>query len=665
MSEQDRRAAPDAVEDTNQRAIVTVLLIGGLLLVVLTQQVLGPLTGLRRALATGLLALGLASFALAVISMAHLGLRSRLAAAAGRAAAFFGLRGGQLLLLLYGPCFALLAGLAAGESLQALNFWIAIIAYLLALGASLAGAFRAGPETAGGLDRWDLLALLAFCGLALFLRLIDLEHLPTTLSGDEGSVGLQAVSFIQGKANNPFTVGWFSFPSLFYAVQGGGIRLLGQTAAGVRFMSVLAGALSVGGLYWLARITFGRLVAIMAALVLATWHYHIHFSRLAVNNIWDGFFAVLTLAGLAYGWKYGRRLGFIVAGLALGLGQYFYVSFRAMPLLLLLWAILALVFQRKRLRLLLPDLLLGALVALVVTLPLQLYFAGHVDEFLAPMRRVTVFDGWLAQMAEVEGRSQLWILARQMAYAAAGITHLPLRHWYNPGAPLLLAGPAGLFLLGLLWLLLRPRLLHLLVLLPIAAVVILGGFSQDAPASQRYVLAAPLIAIVVALPLAEAARWLWLAWPRFRPAIALALVLALAWLAWSNVHYYFYEVYDEYVLGGGNTEVATAIARYLQEQEPPVRVYFFGLPRMGYYSLATVAYLAPQVTAEDVIEPLQGAPDWQLEEPTIFLFLPEREAEMAYVEDRYPGGVTGAVDDGQGVPLFLLYAVTMAAPAGQ
>lgn len=665
MSGHQHRPSPVTSQESSRRTVITVLLVGGILLVLLAQQSGAALIGWQRALATSLLLAGLASFALAVYFSTRPGLPAHWLAVTSRFESFLGVSSGQLLLLLFSPCFALLAGLAAGESLQARNPFTSFAAYLLALGTVLAGAFRPVRGRPDRLDKRDLLIICALSAIALVLRLWNLDRLPPTLSGDEGSVGLQAVSFIQGQANNPFTVGWFSFPSLFFSVQGAGIRLLGQTSAGLRLMSALAGALTVIGLYWLARTIFGRLAALLAGLVLATLHYHIHFSRLGVNNIWDGFFAVLALAGVAYGWKYGRRLGFLVAGLALGLGQYFYVSMRVVPLLLLLWAALACLSDRKRFRRRLPDLILLAAVAFVVALPLQLYFATHPDEFLAPMRRVTVFSGWLEQMAAIEGQPQVLILFQQVTRAAAGITHLPLRHWYNPGSPLLLAGSAGLFLLGLLWLLLRSRLLHWLVLLPIAAVIVLGGLSQDAPASQRYVLATPLIALVVALPLAVTTRWLWQAWPRHRIVVAAALILGLSWLAWSNVHYYFFEVFDTYVLGGRNTETATAIAHYLDELDPTPVVYFFGQPRMGYDSLATIPYLAPQVTAEDVAQPLQAPPDWSLSGTTVFLFLPERGDELAAIRSSYPDGLTRQVNDDQGAPLFLAYEVAAPPLVGQ
>ena len=126
-------------------------------------------------------------------------------------------------------------------------------------------------------------------------------------------------------------------------------------------------------------------------------------------------------------------------------------------------------------------------------------------------------------------------------------------------------------------------------------------------------------------------------------------------IAASNLRYYFFDVYDHYVLGGFNTEVATAVAHYLDEQGPEGEAYFFGFPRMGYYSLSTIPYLAPNVKANDILEPLTTNPDWRLSNLTTFIFLPEREGESQFVEEAYPGGVKRHFRNQDGTLLFIAY----------
>ena len=76
-------------------------------------------------------------------------------------------------------------------------------------------------------------------------------------------------------------------------------------------------------------------------------------------------------------------------------GQYFYVSIRPLPILFLIWAAGALVAQRALFRQRFHGLVLAALIALVIFLPLGLYFVNKPDEFQAPMNRVTIFGPWL------------------------------------------------------------------------------------------------------------------------------------------------------------------------------------------------------------------------------------------------------------------------------
>ena len=399
----------------------------------------------------------------------------------------------QMVWLLLALPYAWLTRQAAGNGLLAHSATVAIIAWLVAIGLAVAGSVdrtrqegatqAAGDESTGRwhLDRWDVAISLIIFALALGLRAWQMSQFPSTYSGDEGSSGLFAVELLDGKANNLFSLGWFSFPALYFTVQSAAITLVGQTVEAVRLTSAVAGALTVVAIYWLGRAMFDRTTAVLAALYLAASHYHVHMSRIALNNVWDGLFGTLAILGLWYGWKTGRRAGFILCGLALGLGQYFYVSIRPLPILFLLWAAAALVAQRAQFRERFHGLVLAALIALVVFLPLALYFVDHPDEFQAPMNRVTILGS--SPEAEIArgGRPTAEIVLDNAVNGLLGFTHEPLRLLYNPGSPLLLAGAALLFLLGILWALLNFDLRYLLLFLPLLAVVASNAVSQDAP----------------------------------------------------------------------------------------------------------------------------------------------------------------------------------------
>jgi 4-amino-4-deoxy-L-arabinose transferase-like glycosyltransferase len=100
---------------------------------------------------------------------------------------------------------------------------------------------------------------------------------------------------LSGQVRNPFVMGYMSMPTFFYWPLSWSLRLVGNTMAGLRFPAALVGTATVPLLYFLARDLWGRRLALLSALFLAAYDYHIHYSRLGANNIWDPFFVLLAL----------------------------------------------------------------------------------------------------------------------------------------------------------------------------------------------------------------------------------------------------------------------------------------------------------------------------------------------------------------------------------
>ena len=635
------------------------LLLGGSLLVLMGLTIRTGLPPTERNWLWGIMGLGGLAFVAAGQLVNQRRLPPGLMRLARWASRFLEVSGGQLVLLALAPVFVLLAYLAAGDLLQARHGLIATTSWLLAVALAVGGSWALGKRELPQIGWHEMIFTAVLLAVAFALRGTNLAGMPNTLSGDEAASGLVALLFRNGEANNLFTFGWFSFPSLYFVIQSVGLRVWGQTTEGLRVSSAVGGALAVVAVYWLARVMFDRLTAVFASIYLAASHYHIHISRNGLNNVWDSLFGALAIMGLWHGWKTGRRSSFILAGVALGLGQYFYVSIRVLPLLFLVWAGVAFWQDRETFRKRLPGLMLTAFIALIVILPFAIQVARHWDNFMAPLSRVSVFSGdWLPQAMAQNEQTAVQVITGQMLTTALGFTHQPLRLLYNPGSALLLGGAAALFLMGIFWAVMHFDLKYLLITLPLLAVIISGGFSHNPPASQRFIMAMPLVAIMVVLPLRLAGDWLAQLWPRARNLLVIGLSLVLAVIIWTDLHYYFFEVYDTYVLGGGNTEVATQVAYYLRDHEiPEQKVYFFGFPRMGYFSLATIQFLAPRMDGEDVIEPLSAPPDWGLEGPTLFLFLPERLPELDWVRMRYPDGRYREFFSDKGTMLFAAYEV--------
>jgi len=588
-----------------------------------------------------------------------------LAAASWRTQALAMYLAGSLLLLALAPLLSVAAWVAAGDGPLMKSAWLAAGTWLLGILCVFAANWdRKSRLEFSAVSRPDLLIACLVFVAALLLRGLLIGQIPWLLTGDESSAGLSAVEFVRGVRNNLFGVGWYSFPSLYFFVQSLSIRVLGQTAQALRITSALAGALTVFALYYFARETLGRGVALIAASYLAASHFHIHFSRIGLNNVWDGLFIVGFSAFLWHAWDFGnessvgRRFSFVMAGVVLGLAQYFYTSTRVLFPMLFAWLIVAALRERKAVFQRLPGLAAMLLAAAVTFLPLALYFNRHQEEFFAPFKRVAVLGPWLQDEISRTGLPAWRIMAEQFRISALAFTHVEIRMWYQPGTPMLLPAGAALFILGLV--LLMSNLLDLrrlwLALWLLSAVTI-GALSHGSPAAQRLTVAVPAVAIVLALPLAEAYRWLVHLWPAraaiLRAAVGVALAVVVVW----DLNFYFLRYSAERRFGDVNTETADVAASFLQDAESGHQVFFLGSPRMGYKSISALPYLLPQVEARDVLQPLSDAPLQALTMPTTFIILPERQAELPLLQERYPGGVLTEHSGKDSRLLFVAYSL--------
>ena len=192
-----------------------------------------------------------------------------------------------------------------------------------------------------------------------------------------------------------------------------------------------------------------------------------------------------------------------------------------------------------------------------------------------------------------------------------------------------------------------------------------GALSTDTPAAQRYVAAAPACALLVGYALAYGARWLSRWYPAHRRRITWGAFLLVLLLAASDLHFYFRVYTPKSNLSDPNTLVANRLALHLRAEHPNAdwEVVFFGAPRMGYTSIATLPYLLPDVQGLDMNFPW-GDPENP--QPTgrhlVFVFLPGHEEDMRRVMADYPGGVLWHDDAKDGKPLYWVYEVTPERP---
>lgn len=522
----------------------------------------------------------------------------------------------------------------------------------------------------------EAIALAGVTVLAFLLRAVALDHIPFTVGGDEAWHGLLARQVLNGQLRNPFSMGYMSMPTAFYWPVAWCLKLLGDNLIGLRFPAALIGTLTVPTLYLFVRDLWGRRTAFLSAWLLATYDYHLHYSRLGANNIWDPLLVILALWALDRGLRRRAKPGemppvhdLLWAGLVTGLGVYFYTSARLLPLLMALYILYV---QLRRgptgqqgepgRSVLGWQVGIFCLAFLITAAPMLSYAVTHPNEWNARINQVGIIQsGWLAREPGVTGKSTAQILAEQLLRAAGAFHVFPDRTvWYGADRPLL--GPlAGLLaVLGIAWAGIHWRdRRYFLVLIWFWSVIITGGMlTESPPSSQRLVIAIPVVVLLVVFGLEQSMEMGWYLLNLNRKWKPVPLILVGLILALSSVRFYFVEFTPQRRYGGENGDTATLIGHYLHGLQGRYRAYFLGAPRI-YWSFGTMEFLAPNVSGQDVIEPLTAPPDFvDADQPAIFIVLPERAGELVWVQQAFPDGRIVELRDEQGRVRCILYQVS-------
>lgn len=553
---------------------------------------------------------------------------------------------------------------------QAVLFWLGAIGlYVVAVAPP-----RRRPRVDWGLwweiNRRIVLVLGAVMLVALVLRVWHLGGIPQTLGGDEGSQGLEAMKILKGEIRNPFTTGWLGVPTMSFYFNAPTIRLLGNTIFALRLPWAVIGTVTVLIVFWLVTRLKGLTLGVMTAALLATYHYHIHFSRLGSNQVADPFFVALALLYLYRARDRRSPLDWALCGVVVGLGQYFYAGARFTAIIIVVLTLSFLVrdgmrFWREQRQGVL--IMLGA--ALITAAPMIQYAIRFPNDYNARLNQVGIIQsGWLEREQEVRNQGALPILVDQARRAALAFNLYPDRTvWYGSPKPLFDFAAGALFLLGLGYATVRvdDRRLFPMVVWWWGAMFLGGALTESPPSSQRLITLAPPAVFFVALALMRIGQIVQRAWGE-RDLERLAPYLGAAVLALSlvSVKWYFVDFTPLRLYGSFNGVVATALGEYARDElGPEWRIYFFGPPRM-YVGFGSIPYLAPNVEGVDIHQPLTTPPDRGLAVPdkaAAFVFPPERRGELELVRETFPGGEIEEVPSPLGGdPLFIVYRVPRA-----
>lgn len=387
----------------------------------------------------------------------------------------------------------------------------------------------------GRLPRRTLIPLLLILALAGALRLYDLPRTPPGLYPDEAMNGNNALEALRTGNFRVYYPENNGREGLMIVIQALSLALFGVREPWVlRVPSALIGVATVAGVFVLARELISPSVGCLAAFLLATSTWHIHFSRTGFRAILAPLLAVWTVSLLLIALRRvhaAARWGGVAAGAGVvcGLGFYSYIGYRIMPVLLLL---VLFCYRRTTGVRRVAGVCVAATV--VVALPIGVYFATHPEEFVGRTSEVSVFadERPLSAFADNAVRTVAMLFSQGDAnwrhnHADRAQLFLPVAGAFTVGVGLLLTtlaqgGPARVPTVLLGWL--------LLAVLPVAL------SSEGIPHALRSILMLPPVMIIGALGVDR----LWtLAAPRLRASVRVVVIVGCcAGLT--------YEAYDSY-----------------------------------------------------------------------------------------------------------------------
>ncbi len=374
---------------------------------------------------------------------------------------------------------------------------------LIAAGLSGTG-HETAPQTHSGLVGFSrsriaalgLLTLFAF-GLRTWQLETSVRFLVDELSFLEAARG--ALFHVDTKLVQPVD-NIAAFPRLITYFQTVSIQLFGHSFTGLRITSALIGALTIPVMYLLGKTLFDRKTGWIAALLLATFPPHVHFSRLALTEPFSAFTGTLALALLARGILHRQRRDWVLGGIALGLTHYFHEGGRLLytPLVLLWGAGLLLLYHP---RVISRGALLAGLAALLTAFPVYYTLAGLQMPVTPRLVSATVGlpgDYWQTLVGVGSYGEHLH---QQILKPLLMVVHvLDYSMFYRGETALLLPVIAPAFLLGLWYAIWRWRVPGaLLLLLWLLATALGNGLLEISTSAARYVVAYPALMLLAAM----------------------------------------------------------------------------------------------------------------------------------------------------------------------
>ena len=207
--------------------------------------------------------------------------------------------------------------------------------------------------------------------LSAVLRLYNLEDIPAGLWFDEADNLIHARHYALDPGRTPAYAESTNLPTLFLLPIAALVKLTGVAITTPRLIAAAFGVAGVGVTFLFVRHIMGTRCGLIAAFLVGVMRWDIVWSRIGMHGVTGVLFAALT------GWltlravRSGRASDYGLAGVSLGLGMWFYTSFRMFPIIVALILLHHLVVSRPAVRGFVVRVGLMALVSVFVAAPVS------------------------------------------------------------------------------------------------------------------------------------------------------------------------------------------------------------------------------------------------------------------------------------------------------
>ncbi len=306
------------------------------------------------------------------------------------------------------------------------------------------------------------------------------------------------------------------------------IPIFGNSLTTLRFVSAVFGGLTIVAVYGLAKEITGSRTALIAALMLAAFPPHLHFSRLGMNNIADPFFGTVLFFFLVRALKRQKSADYVLAGVFLGLTQYFYEGGRLFyPILVLIWLELSALLKLIRLDRQVADRLLQMIgIGLLVTFPVYYALLAGGHNLISRFHKAGVGGSYFHALREFNMTEPFTqrVLQPFLIY----VDMPELSRFYGGDQALMLPWLVPFFLFGCACSLMHWRKPGMLLLILWVVGTSVGSMLMAVSGeAARFVVVFPALAILMAVGITQVFR------------IRVLLLIVAVGLALSQVHYYF------------------------------------------------------------------------------------------------------------------------------